>query len=100
MADSDEKQVLDNNGVSQHAKQEATLDPDNVEDGSSISETRLIRKLDYTLLPPLTLLYLLSFLDRSNGKKFCLKFVRAGRLTASSRECSHRRSRQRFEDHG
>lgn len=78
MADSDEKQVLDNNGVSQPVKQETNLEPDSVEEGSSISEIRLIRKLDYTLLPPLTLLYLLSFLDRSNGKKFCLKPVGAG----------------------
>lgn len=37
--------------------------------GSSIkdiNEKALLRKLDYRLLPPLTLLYLLSFLDRSN----------------------------------
>lgn len=32
-----------------------------------INEKSLLRKLDYKLLPPLTLLYLLSFLDRSNG---------------------------------
>ncbi|KAJ5690847.1 hypothetical protein N7462_005239 [Penicillium macrosclerotiorum] len=31
-----------------------------------INESSLLRKLDYRLLPPLTLLYLLSFLDRSN----------------------------------
>ncbi|KAJ5256603.1 hypothetical protein N7478_012707 [Penicillium angulare] len=31
-----------------------------------INEKSLLRKLDYRLLPPLTLLYLLSFLDRSN----------------------------------
>ncbi|RFU25196.1 hypothetical protein B7463_g11143, partial [Scytalidium lignicola] len=37
-----------------------------LEDGSKINEKRLIRKLDLKLLPPLTLLYLLSFLDRSN----------------------------------
>ena len=34
----------------------------------AISEKRLLRKLDFKLLPALTLLYLLSFLDRSNGK--------------------------------
>lgn len=38
--------------------------------GSSIAEDlnekALLRKLDYRLLPPLTVLYLLSFLDRSN----------------------------------
>jgi hypothetical protein len=32
-----------------------------------ITEKKLLRKLDLKLLPPLTLLYLLSFLDRSNG---------------------------------
>jgi hypothetical protein len=34
---------------------------------TGINEKRLLRKLDLRLLPPLTLLYLLSFLDRSNG---------------------------------
>ena len=38
------------------------------EDGKSgISDSRLLRKLDLKLLPAVTLLYLLSFLDRSNG---------------------------------
>ena len=32
-----------------------------------INEKALLRKLDWKLLPALTLLYLLSFLDRSNG---------------------------------
>jgi hypothetical protein len=36
-------------------------------DVSGISEKSLLRKLDFKLLPPLSLLYLLSFLDRSNG---------------------------------
>ncbi|KAJ0425878.1 major facilitator superfamily domain-containing protein [Aspergillus carlsbadensis] len=31
-----------------------------------INEKALLRRLDYKLLPPLTILYLLSFLDRSN----------------------------------
>ena len=35
---------------------------------STIREKQLLRKLDRTILPPLTLLYLLSFLDRSNGR--------------------------------
>lgn len=34
---------------------------------SGINEKALLRKLDRKLLPALTLLYLLSFLDRSNG---------------------------------
>jgi hypothetical protein len=36
-------------------------------DTSGINEKSLLRKLDLKLLPPLSLLYLLSFLDRSNG---------------------------------
>lgn len=49
--------------------------PENVDSSPSssiaefagINEKSLLRKLDLRLLPPLTLLYLLSFLDRSNG---------------------------------
>ena len=37
-----------------------------------INEKALLRKLDIRLLPPLTILYLLSFLDRSNGMLLCL----------------------------
>jgi hypothetical protein len=33
----------------------------------SIDEGRLLRKLDLRLLPAVSVLYLLSFLDRSNG---------------------------------
>lgn len=40
---------------------------DAIEAISGIKEKSLLRKLDRTLLPALTLLYLLSFLDRSNG---------------------------------
>lgn len=36
------------------------------EDQVNINERALLRKLDLRLLPPLTILYLLSFLDRSN----------------------------------
>ncbi|BCS26084.1 allantoate permease family MFS transporter [Aspergillus puulaauensis] len=36
------------------------------DDYADINEKSLLRKLDYKLLPPLTILYLLSFLDRSN----------------------------------
>jgi len=35
--------------------------------GDGIDEKKLLRKLDLHLLPMLTLLFLLSFLDRSNG---------------------------------
>lgn len=33
----------------------------------NINERALLRKLDLRLLPPVTILYLLSFLDRSNS---------------------------------
>lgn len=36
-------------------------------DTSGINEKALLRKLDVKLLPGLVVLYLLSFLDRSNG---------------------------------
>lgn len=38
------------------------------ENPTGINEKALVRKLDWKLLPPLTLLYLLSFLDRSNSE--------------------------------
>ena len=43
-------------------------DPDNdsLKGQTAVNERALIRKLDYKLLPALTFLYLLSFLDRSN----------------------------------
>lgn len=37
------------------------------EESKSINERALIRKLDLRLLPAVTILYLLSFLDRANG---------------------------------
>lgn len=40
---------------------------DGLEAISGIKEKSLLRKLDRKLLPAVTLLYLLSFLDRSNG---------------------------------
>ena len=54
-------------------KHKATLSPSSgSEDGQDayygINEKALLRKLDRKLLPALTLLYLLSFLDRSNGR--------------------------------
>ena len=35
---------------------------------TGINEKALVRRLDLKLLPPLTLLYLLSFLDRNNSQ--------------------------------
>lgn len=39
-----------------------------------VNEKRLLRKLDLRLLPGVSILYLLSFLDRSNGKILSLSF--------------------------
>lgn len=38
------------------------------EESASVNANALIRKLDIRLLPAVTILYLLSFLDRANGK--------------------------------
>jgi hypothetical protein len=45
----------------------ASPDSSSIAEFAGINEKSLLRKLDLRLLPPLTLLYLLSFLDRSNG---------------------------------
>ena len=37
------------------------------DEGSAVNEVALLRKLDRRLLPAVGILYLLSFLDRSNG---------------------------------
>lgn len=42
-------------------------DVDILEARTGINEKKLLRKMDLRLLPPVTLLYLFSFLDRSNG---------------------------------
>ncbi|EJU03245.1 MFS general substrate transporter [Dacryopinax primogenitus] len=64
---------MDTPAVPESLSQEASIKdaPANVETVSvdafpPVNEARLIRKIDLNLLPILTLLYLLSFLDRSN----------------------------------
>jgi len=52
-------------GVSRE-HQQPNLHSDSEKDVGDVKERNLVRKLDLRLLPPLTLLYLLSFLDRSN----------------------------------
>ena len=57
---------------------------------SGVNEGALLRKLDLRLLPPVIILYLLSFLDRSNGMLDAMTenrqiFV----LTDPSRKCSN-----------
>lgn len=43
-----------------------TADESDLEDASTIDDKALMRKIDFRLLPGVTLLYLMSFLDRSN----------------------------------
>ena len=54
------------------AENEKSVSPDHASselevESHAINTTALLRKIDLRLLPPLSLLYLLSFLDRSNG---------------------------------
>ena len=42
-------------------------DDESYDNPAGLTDKKILRKLDLKLLPPLTLLYLLSFLDRSNG---------------------------------
>lgn len=44
---------------------------------SIVNEKKLLRKLDLRLLPAVSILYLLSFLDRSNGMFFIRLFLEA-----------------------
>jgi hypothetical protein len=80
-------------------------------DVSGISEKSLLRKLDLKLLPPLSLLYLLSFLDRSNGMflfpislvsqhlRMRMEIKDQSQIAKKNHscQCSCRRTRHRFE---
>jgi hypothetical protein len=59
MASESEKHELP--ATSNTSDSDVELNPD------VINEKRLLRKLDVRLLPAVSILYLLSFLDRSNG---------------------------------
>lgn len=56
---------MDEKGLNKHEEVEAEQNEDDLY--PEINRKAFLRKLDLKLLPPLTLLYLLSFLDRSNG---------------------------------
>ena len=63
----------------------------------AIDERKLLRKIDWHLIPALTALFLLSFLDRSNGKPFFLHFlVLPFRSLSFSWKCSYRGSSRRY----
>ena len=71
MAHNPEGIVSSDTGKAYDEKIEASPDTfsDDVEIVHGINEKSLLRKLDSKLLPAVTLLYLLSFLDRSNGTR-------------------------------
>ena len=61
----------DTTAMEKYATSSPSISAVDVEDDRSyaIKDKALLRKLDRKLLPALTLLYLLSFLDRSNGMR-------------------------------
>ena len=50
----------------------ASLTSDSDLETTTVNEKSLLRKLDLRLLPGVSLLYLLSFLDRSNGEQLLI----------------------------
>ena len=56
---------------------------------AGVNEKTLLRKLDLNLLPALTLLYLLSFLDRSNGGHHFMA-ISIRKLICGSGQCTNR----------
>ena len=55
--------------------EETSCDHATEESGDEIDEKKLLRKIDWHLLPALILLFLLSFLDRSNGDPLSLLYL-------------------------
>ncbi|KAE8147979.1 major facilitator superfamily domain-containing protein [Aspergillus avenaceus] len=68
MAEPNEKKEMDFTSSLDQPEPKATVPTTNTlaDEHNGINEKALLRKLDMRLLPPLTILYLLSFLDRSN----------------------------------
>jgi hypothetical protein len=62
---------------------------------TSVNEKSLLRKLDARLLPAVSILYLLSFLDRSNGTLALRSTQNSAMLMRNSRKRSHRRPHNR-----
>lgn len=60
--------VVQGDGQKEEGRAASSLiSDDSFTNPTGIDEKALVRRLDWKLLPPLTLLYLLSFLDRSNS---------------------------------
>jgi hypothetical protein len=65
---SNESEKIPVEGMGRGQSTAASLSDESLTNPTGINEKALLWKLDLRLLPPLTLLYLLSFLDRSNSK--------------------------------
>ena len=57
----------DDKKIEQQAASPGEASASDGQDGAQINDNALLRKLDFKLLPAVGILYLLSFLDRSNG---------------------------------
>ena len=71
---------------------------DNLGAKFGVDEKALLRKLDLKLLPALTLLYLLSFLDRSNGMYSLSPETARGRFNIVDGIGSCKCASRRFDD--
>ena len=65
-AETEKKVTVEDQGNG-HSDAPSLVSDDSFTNPTGINEKALLRRLDLKLLPPLTLLYLLSFLDRSNS---------------------------------
>lgn len=61
-----EKQVEGMDDGPQNVIVASQKDLENIPDIDHVAETKLVRKLDRYIIPPVMLLYLVSFLDRVN----------------------------------
>ena len=59
--------AVDNKDVDSPSGDTSPLEDGSVVEMEAVNEKALLRKLDWQLLPAVGILYLLSFLDRSNG---------------------------------
>ena len=83
-----EKVALEGQNGSGHSSAPSVNSDEEYANPTGINEKALIRRLDLKLLPPLTLLYLLSFLDRSNSMfPYLEERRRSADSATNSRQC-------------
>jgi len=93
------KETIDIGAEKRVATTDGSETSENREDGvaDGINEGKLLRKIDLKLLPAVGILYLLSFLDRSNGTP--LKYLCGQRSARRAPQADSCRSWQR-QDRG